>query len=280
MIEFSWDIHHSCNYRCPYCWFYDKWDEIEKNNVYPGLKRLVEIWRRIYDKYGCAQIQINGGEPFTYPDFSKLITEISKMHKVGITTNSSGDIKSITEKANKSNVSLGMSFHPLFVDLNTFLEKAIIAKESGIATNVLFLAWPGQLERIFDYKRTFEEHGIRFTVLTFWGKYNGKDYPQGYSDEEREILSLVLGTRGESGEKFQLTPKITKGKLCRAGQTYALIHPNGNVYRCGGGNWRIQHEPFSNLFSEDFSLLPEPLPCDSNECPCNEWSFLLVDNQK
>lgn len=280
MIEFSWDIHHSCNYRCPYCWFYGKWDEIKKNNIYPGLKRLVQIWKCIYDKYGCVQIQINGGEPFTYPDFNGLIIEISKMHKVGITTNSSGDIKSIVEKANKTNINFGMSFHPLFVDLNTFLEKAVIAKESGIAANVLFLAWPPQIQRIFDYKRTFEEYGINFTVLTFWGKYNGKDYPQGYSDEERKILSSVLGTRAESGEKFQLTPKITRGKFCRAGQTYALIHPNGNVYRCGGGNWKVQHEPFSSIFAKDFQLLSEPLPCDSDECPCNEWSFLLVDNQK
>lgn len=279
-MQFAWDIHHSCNYRCPYCWFYGKWDKIEKNNVYPGLKRLVQIWRRIYDKYGCVQIQINGGEPFNYPDFSDLIIEISKMHKVGITTNASGDIQSIAEKANKGNLSLGMSFHPLFTGLDVFLKKAIIAKESGIATNVLFLAWPEQLQRVFDYKRTFEEYGIHFTVLTFWGKYNGKDYPQGYSDEEREILSSVVGTRDESGEKFQLTPKITKGKLCHAGHSYALIHPNGDAYRCGGGNWKIQHRPFSNIFNDDFSLLDQPLPCDSEECPCNEWSFLLADLQK
>lgn len=280
MIEFSWDIQHSCNYRCPYCWFYGKWDEIKKNNVYPGLKRLVQIWRRIYDKYGCVQIQINGGEPFHYPDFSGLITEISKMHKVGITTNLSVDITPFVEKVNKTNVHLGMTFHPLFVDLNAFMKRAIIAKESGISMGVLFLAWPPQINQIFEYKLAFERVGIEFTVLTFWGEYNGKDYPQGYSENEREILSSVVGIRSESGERFQLTPKITKGRLCRAGQTYALIHPNGNVYRCGGGNWRVQHEPFSNLFSKDFCLLPEPLLCDSDECPCNEWSFLLVDNQQ
>jgi hypothetical protein len=72
---------------------------------------------------------------------------------------------------------------------------------------------------------------------------------------------------------------MTKGKLCYAGQKYALIHPNGNVYRCGGGNWKVQHEPFSNIFNGNFSLLNEPLPCDSEECPCNEWSFLLADIQ-
>lgn len=279
MIEFSWDIHHSCNYRCPYCWFADKWDEIKNNNVYPGLKRLVEIWQFVYDKYGCVQIQINGGEPFTYSGFIELIAEISKMHKVGITTNLSGDIKPFIERVNKANVHLGASLHPLFVNLNAFLQKVLIVKESGISIGVLFLAWPPQIDCILEYKQKFEEIGIEFTVLTFWGKYNGKDYPQGYSKSEREVVSSVLGVRGESGERFQLTPKITKGRLCRAGQTHALIHPNGNAYRCGGGNWKVQHEPFSNLFSKDFSLLPEPLPCDSDECPCNEWSFLLVDKE-
>lgn len=278
MIEFSWDIHHSCNYRCPYCWFCDKWDEIGKNNTYPGLRRLVQIWSRIYDKYGCAQIQINGGEPFTYPDFIELITEVSKIHKVGITTNLSGDIEAFAEKINKPNVHLGASFHPLFIEFDTFLRKVLIAKNSGIVVGVLFLAWPSQIKHLLEYEERFRKKGIDFTVLTFWGKYNGRDYPQSYSDSEKEIISRVLGVRSESGEKFQLLPRMTKGSLCRAGQTYALIHPNGNAYRCGGANWKVQHDPFSNLFKEDFSLLSEPQPCDSDECPCNEWSFLLIDN--
>lgn len=280
MIEFSWDIHHTCNYSCPYCWFHDKWDEIKKNNTYPGLKYLLDIWKTIYDKYGCVQIEIAGGEPFTYPEFIEFVSEISKIHKLGITTNLSGDIELFVKKVNRDNVNIGASLHPLFIDIDTFFRKAALVKESGIMTQVLFLAWPPQIKYILDYKRMFEAVGINFSVLSFWGRYNGKEYPQGYSDDEREILSSVLGTRGESGEKYQLTPKITKGKLCRAGQTYALIHPNGDVYRCGGGNWKVQHAPFTNLFSKDFHLLSEPLPCDSEQCPCNEWSFLLVDNKE
>lgn len=279
MIEFSWDIHHSCNYRCPYCWFSDKWDDISKNNVYPGLRRLVQIWNRVYDRYGCVRIQINGGEPFTYPDFSELITEISKIHKICITTNLSGDVEHFLERISKNNVSLGMSFHPLFADLNAFLKKVLIIKNSGVASNILFLAWPPQLEKLLEYKRIFEDLEITFCILTFWGKYGGNNYPSGYTEQERRSLESILGARDESGEKFQLMPKITKGKLCHAGQTYALIHPNGNVYRCGGGNWKVQHEPFSNIFDGNFSLLNEPLPCDSEECPCNEWSFLLADIQ-
>jgi MoaA/NifB/PqqE/SkfB family radical SAM enzyme len=279
MIQFSWDIHYKCNYDCPYCWFYNKWDEISKLNIYVPLKEMLKYWTNVYKKYGSINIQITGGEPFIYPNFIDLICEISQMHNIGITTNLSFDVKQLEKrisKLNGKNIGIGMSFHPKFVKFETFFEKVTIVKEIGIGNTILYLAWPPQIKEIPKYKEYFLKHKFVFSVLTFWGKYNGIEYPAGYTDEEREIINTALGIRGESGEKFQVIPKITRGKLCNAGHTYALIHPDGKVYRCGGGNWKEQHPPFNNFFSENFSLLNEPLPCDSEVCPCNEWSFLLV----
>ena len=275
MIHFSWDMHYVCNYACPYCWFHGKWEEVRCNNIYPGTAQIVKYWENIHKKHGKVQISITGGEPFTYPDFHTIIREISGMHEVGITSNLSCDVDRLVCNEKKCNV--GMSYHPIFAKFDVFLEKAIKVKNNGFGDTIMYLAWPPQIQDIPRLKDEFEKHGFRFAVLTFWGKYNGREYPMGYTDEEKSIIDPALGVRGESNAKFQLSPLKTRGKLCNAGTTYALIHPNGDTYRCGGGNWKEQHPPFAQFFSENFSLYDKPMPCESDECPCNEWTFLLVD---
>jgi len=282
VIEFTWDIHYKCNYSCPYCWFHGKWEEISVNNIYPGTNNILEVWKRIHEKYGSVHLEITGGEPFIYPDFIKIIIELSRIHSVGVTTNLSIEYKEIEKLVNTAGEirNIVMSFHPLFADFDKFLNKAKLIKERGFGTTILYLAWPPYISKLQKYKELFESFGFNFSVLTFWGEYGGRKCPQEYTDEEREIINKSIGVRGESGEKFQVTPVKTRGKLCRAGQIYALIHPNGDVYRCGGSNWKVQHPPFGNIFDKNFNLIEEPQPCESDECPCNEWSFLLVDNER
>jgi MoaA/NifB/PqqE/SkfB family radical SAM enzyme len=244
--------------------------------VYPGTQQLLQYWKNIYRKHGKVHIEIAGGEPLTYPDFAVFVRELSQMHDIGVTSNLSGDIAGILECPTRFNI--GMSFHPLFADLDTFITKAAALKEKGFGKTVLYVAYPPQIEQIPFFKKKFEEKGLLFSVLTFWGKYEGRDYPQSYTEREKHIIDTALGVRGESQVKYQIKPVTTRGKACRAGQTYALVHPNGDAYRCGGGNWKEQHQPFANVFNDDFSLFSGPQPCESDQCPCNEWTFLLVED--
>ena len=69
---------------------------------------------------------------------------------------------------------------------------------------------------------------------------------------------------------------ITKGKLCNAGHTYALIHPYGEVLPCGGATREGKQVILGNIFDPNFKLLDKPEPCPSNDCACNEWAFLMV----
>jgi MoaA/NifB/PqqE/SkfB family radical SAM enzyme len=237
----------------------------------------LRYWENIHRKHGKVHIEIAGGEPLIYPDFAAFVRDLSQMHDIGVTSNLSGDIAGILACPTRFNI--GMSFHPLFADFNTFIEKATALKEHGFGKTVLYVAYPPHVEQIPVYKARCDERGLIFSVLTFWGKYEGRDYPHGYSEQERRIIDTALGVREESQVKYQLKPVMTRGKPCRAGQTYALVHPNGAAYRCGGGNWKEQHQPFGNIFHEDFDLFIEPQPCESDQCPCNEWTFLLVHDQ-
>lgn len=275
-ISFSWDIHWKCNFRCPYCWWHNRWEEISNSNYYPGIDRLMEVWKRIYKKYGGVHIEISGGEPMLYSQFFEFLSRVLAYHTVSVTTNFCGNVKELPEKINdkKGRFKINATFHPLFADFDEFIKKVEFLRKNNFAICVLYLAWPPQIKDIPVYEKEVKRRGLQFSVLTFWGKYNNKDYPESYTKEEKEIISSVIGRR--SGEEFQASPLITRGKLCNAGHTYGTIHPDGVVLRCGGGAWKGGDVVIGNIFDKDFKLLDGPQPCYSENCPCNEWAFLLV----
>ena len=276
-VSFSWDLHWACNYRCPYCWWHGKWEEYGRRNIYPGTKKVLEIWEDIYKKYGQVHIEIAGGEPSTYPDFAGVISGLLDYHTLGIITNLSSGANELLEKCSDDKLKrlkLGATFHPLFADIEMFLKNVKILKAKGVSVGVLYLAYPEQVHDIPRYKEIFDRNGIHFSVLTFWGEYKNKKYPESYTDEELSIIYPELEKR--AGEKFQTKPFITKGKLCNAGFTYAIIHPDGEILRCGGGSWKGENIKLGNLFGK-IELWNEPKPCHSQYCPCNEWAFLLVE---
>lgn len=211
-----------------------------------------------------------------YPEFVDFLSWVTKYHTVGINTNLSLETDGICAKIeNKNAVRFNSTFHPLFADFDDFVNKAIFLEKNNFAIGVSYLAWPGQISQLPMYREKFFKEGFKLSVLTFWGEYEGKNYPGSYTENEKEIISPNLGKR--SGENFQIKPVITGGKLCRAGNVYATVHPDGKALRCGGGSWQREDSPLGNIFDEDFELLGEPLPCTSKFCPCNEWAFLLVD---
>lgn len=274
-VKFSWEIHRVCNFRCPYCWHFGKWEEFEKQNVYPGLKKLVQVWKRIYDLYGKCHIDILGGEPSIYPDVNELLLELIKYHEVFVTSNLSGSFDKLMDCVSpdlSNNIRIVTTFHPLFADIDTFLSKAKKLKNK-IRHDVLYLAYPPQIKDLEKYKKIFEQNGLTFSVLTFWGTYNGKKYPDSYTDEEKKIIGISLSSRG--GEKFQTEPFVPTGKLCNAGYKYGNIQPNGMVFSCGGiSNNNIGF--IGNIFDPNFKLLDKPMICPAKTCPCNEWAELLV----
>jgi len=274
-ISFSWDVIYKCNYRCPYCWWHDKWSFLSMENRFFSVKQLIQAWARIYNMYGQSHIDILGGEPFLYPNFVEFISEVSTMHTVNINTNLSCVIDGFVEKCNPSRVKVIPTFHPVFARMDDFLDKAKMLREAGFIQGVTYLAYPAQLKQLNFYREIFNKENLDFAVLSFWGKYNGIDYPSGYTEEERHIIDADLGQR--HGECFQLSPiQSPRGKLCYAGCLYACIHPDGRTLRCGGGDYEI----IGNFFDDNFKLLDEPQPCRSDTCPCNEWAFLLEEYVK
>lgn len=278
-IFFNWDIHYSCNYRCSYCFFYGKWEECSKGNTYPKLDELIKKWRHLYDLYGTCRIDFSGGEPSTYPNFIDLVDELSTNHLLRITTNLSFDVQSFADRIapkiiNKGSdrVMLNPSFHPEFESLDIFIKKLRILKQYGFTMSVTYVAYPPHLGTMVEAKKQIENTGANFVVQPFRGTYNGKKYPEAYTEEEKKFLKNIFNF--ESGViNYFVDNKIRKDKkLCRMGQMYGKIHPNGEVLRCcASGVERI-----GNLFDHDFKMFEEPRYCEV-ECPC--WKAMCVEKE-
>jgi MoaA/NifB/PqqE/SkfB family radical SAM enzyme len=268
-IKFAWDIHYRCNFRCPYCWFYKDWAKIGKRSIYLTPDEWMIHWKRVYDRYGEVKIEIVGGEPFIYPNFIELVKKLSFLHLVKVTTNLSGDIEHFAKEISPQRVDLDLNFHILFINLETVIKKTLILKNAGFKGGVCYLAYPPQMDRIEYLSGEFRKAGINFALAAFWGEYNGKQYPAAYTEEERKMMHPFLGDIDRI--TYHLNAQSPKGKLCNAGHRYASIQADGNVVRCG----TLSNKSIGNILDKNFDLLKNPLPCEADFCPCNEYDNLI-----
>ena len=270
MIRIVWDIHYRCNYRCPYCWF-----ENNASSRYLKARQIpnqewIERFSYIHDRYGPCHIEITGGEPFIYNDFIHLVKKISEWHTIRITTNLSSSVDKVISEIDPERVKIVSSFHPTFAKLDVFLEKAADLKKNGYGDTVIYVAYPPQLKLIDHYKEIFENRGILFSVTPFCGVFNGLNYPDSYSDDEKKVLAGYIG-EDKDRLKYTLDSESPKGKPCGAGQRSVLLFEDGKVARCGP----LKYKPFANLFDKDFKFLDEPQLCESDFCPCDDRKSLL-----
>lgn len=284
-IEFDWLIHYKCNYRCPYCFFNGKWEEVEKRNEYLPLEKWIDAWERISRDYEHVRILITGGEPFIYPSFIELLKELSKYFSIGFDTNlscSEEELTNFVKNTVASNISLGLSFHPMFSDFETFLDKALFLKENGFNNICIqYVTYPPQLGQMKYFKNRFMGRGFYFIPLPFRGIYNGEKYPDAHTEEERKLIyDAMEDLEIEHKERVerQLVQVKSRAKLCRAGQVYARIDCDGTVYRCGRSTSNLNNGYIGNFFDEKFRLLDEPLPCELEVCPC-EFRWLVEDEK-
>ena len=259
--RFTWIIHYACNYRCPYCFYYEGsgWEILKDRNIYFNPDEWLRYWQRIYERYGRCYITITGGEPFTYPDFIELISKLSLMHyPINITSNSSGDLSSFVRLASPERVSLSLSFHPKFDNLDDFLERKKFLKRHNFDGCINFLAYPPYLNDVSYYEDAFKSIGENLKFIPFRGIYREIAYPSGYTEEQKALIGLTQ-------EWFTKARK--KDALCYAGKQSGLLLPDGKVSRCGQLWYNCI---IGDFFDENFSLLTEPKTCPVDLCPCNE----------
>jgi len=282
-IFWNWELTHDCNYRCSYC---ETWRDDVKTPEYVEPSEWKEIWDRIFDIYYTCLVRFSGGEPSVYPGFIDIVSAVAEKHSVDITTNLSFDVKEFVKKVTPGNVAVSASFHSEFNDIHDFLERVLYLHNNGIISTICYVAYPPHLDRLQHYKSVVEEKNIMFKFLPFTGEYNGKKYPEEYTDEEKALMEDTAHAAKDetarelntnwyewNAEKRDSEEGVQKTELCRMGQMYAMIHTDGHVTRCCGAGSQV----LGNIRDKDFRLLEDPMPCDVEHCPC--FKAMLVDNE-
>ena len=269
-VVFAWDLHYSCNYRCPYCFYNEAgWTELAKKNLYFEPAKWEAVWSRVHDLYGRCQLRITAGEPFTYPRFDDLLARVSRLHDLQVTTNCSQSeaIRRAAERVDPATLEFDCTYHPLSGEFEPFADNVTLLRERGFVANVCFLAYPPQMGRMAEYKRRFARRGLYMNMAIFWGRWKNSQYPFAYTDEERRAIKETIGV--EVGpETVNLEPLSNRGKLCGAGQRYAVAQGDGRVFRCG----QLGHEGQSigSLFDPAFCLREAALACEADYCRSKE----------
>ena len=306
-VFWNWDILWSCNYRCSYCFFAKNWEYSAEKNTFPGIAALCAAWDRIYKLYGSCHVHIAGGEPFIYPDFMDLLEFLGKRHTLEMSTNLSFDVNELMRRVPPGQIKLAPSFHNEFVSYDVFLGKIKTLKSNGYGVGVTMVAAPRYLKKYAVFKRMFEEEQLHVTLVPLRGKFQGKFYPDAYTDEEKTLLQIAIvpppppppppepaaatspapaaavPIPSENPSKIFYDWHVDKAyedmapsRMCNMGSTYGKIHPNGDVLRCctPGVEDLVR---VGNIFDENFRLLDGPTPCSIQKCGC--WKAMVVGDE-
>lgn len=258
-FTFGWDLCYTCNYRCPYC---GVWEKKSSNDIIIDARQWLDLWDRIFDKYGSCRIYMSGGEPGTYPFFYDLVRELAKKHVVDICTNLSWDVDRIIPDIPMQNLKISATFHPSFADFEEFLGKAVKIKDYLSNSQIFYVAYSAQIKEMPQRSAILKEKGINLIPLPLRGSHVVLN-----TEEEKKIIEEVTPYSGDKKE-YQLQRISPRGKPCRAGEHYAVIRATGAVDRCS----QYQSGSVGSILDNDFKLFDKPLPCEKEYCPIeSQW---------
>lgn len=275
----TWELLYECNYRCPYCFLpFDA----ETSAAYPGqghpdAAAWIGFWKRLFEERGSFLVSLTGGEVSLHRDFFLFLEEVGRWHSFRITTNLSWDVDRLIGRADPSKISFGASFHPHFAVFDTYAEKLLRLKAAGFGVSAMMVAYPPLLEKVPAYLERLRGLGVPVSLDPFHGLYNGRHYPEAYSEQERLWLRESDWSR-ETIHDIKLGARRTRDLPCEAGARYFRVLADGSVYRCLGA----KDIPLGNIRDADFRLKAGPAPCPSDRCMCgSEYIYLKgVDPKK
>lgn len=219
-----WNLGERCNLRCQYC------DNIQREfaEIIPiQIPRLIESLDFTEKIYKITFV--GGGEPFLVPNIIEACKELTKKHYVGFVTNlTSTKIKEMAETLSPDRVEYILaSFHIKALEekklIDRYIENYLFCKEKGFSIHAQTVAFPTLLDECRMYRDIFSKKGLDIVFTPFIGEFEGKQYPQAYTDEE-------MNEFGFTNEDKEVHNSL--GVTCNAGYNVAMVMPRGDTLNC------------------------------------------------
>jgi MoaA/NifB/PqqE/SkfB family radical SAM enzyme len=245
-----------CNYACPYC----PADPKKQKGHY--FERTVDDWHRAFKtQFGDQRLvfYLAYGEPTAGKNFYDVLDMIGREPNwhVRLTSNISQPVDRLvkTKLAKEGRLDINASFHPTMTNIEKFLKTLLFLRENGIEPAVVYVMWPPFFKRFKADFEKFNENNFLVHVRRFDGFYEGKKYPQSYTEEEREFMAQYMD---DGTIKYMLASEPSFGKLTWSGVDFFVISNKGDV----GYNDSLKSNFYSlgNIFRGNFQPLTEPRP--------------------
>lgn len=264
-----------CNFKCPYCIVgsmkndpnYALFDEAALARI---TDNIIKIQGRINIRLGVL------GEFFLSQallDAARKLSNAPNVLSVNLITNLSFPYKTYLRKlegCDASKTALVASFHPTEIrDFNVWFDTALrLNKLLDFA--VVFVGYPPLLPAIAKLVAAFTEQGVHTFVQGFVGAFEGRNYPDSYTEHEKALLRSISSSRHD----YEYFVEKRRPGLCNAGYKSLFVDLTGNVRPCGMGK-RAEH--LGNLLqSPELRLFDGPRPCPRSSCLCDTENINAV----
>jgi MoaA/NifB/PqqE/SkfB family radical SAM enzyme len=254
-----WNITDMCNFSCPHCIGHARKITTqyapEKIDI-PGLRGFLQQLRL------PARFHLTGGEPLIVENFVQGLKEITREHYFSLITNlvRPNAIEIAHEIDPGKAILIIASAHTIELEqnhlLDTFLYHCKLLLKNNFNLKVIEVGYPFRMHKVAYYRNLFYDNGIKLYFDPFRGQWNGKIYPEDYTEEEMELLKLdpFMPTSSEAYRR--------KDKLCNAGYNIAMVSGDGKIQPCMFIKKDMGHIYDKVHFSNEL------VHCPLDFCPC------------
>ena len=289
-IEADWSLMTTCNFRCAYCFHSD-----EKLGAKIDPPAPVEQLVKFFDDSGLRwHLHLTGGEPFHYPNFLDLCAQLTQRHMISVNSNvDSPKVLEFVETINPDDVdfincAVHLQQRTHRKRLPQFMEHVRALRTAGFDAYVTSVMYPEVFPLFLAHWDELAANGLMPWPKAFRGDYDGKRYPDAYTDEERALIT-DYSKRAEAfyHDQFSLRddrPTIDpvidrevflkgiprfRGRQCSAGHDLVRITGKGDIYRCGS---KVR---LGNIVTGEFERMPPLSVCNDRFCPyyCTKYSI-------
>ncbi|MET7804331.1 radical SAM protein [Micromonospora chersina] len=259
--EFDWHLTNRCNFFCEYCHPQIRYVLNKKHLNEPDADLVVQ---RFEDLGRTSLVHMSGGEPFLFPGFVELCAGLTRSNWISINTNLASP-ELVTRFANEVDptrvAKIVAALHVperdrLGLPVTAYAESFRILRGAGFDVVALYVLFPPLLPRLRDDLTSLAALGVNpLRAKVFKGVYEGRRYPEAYTDAER---ALILENSGEyTFNRPYLDGMLAfRGQPCTAGMTSFKVTVTGEVRRCAS-----VPASYGNLYDGTFRPASVPEPC-------------------
>jgi len=251
-----WFPTYRCSFNCAYCFFLNP---IKKTAPAPPIdipalvSALDHSGKIIRLSFG------GGGEPFNVPNLVQACQAVTRNHFISFTTNLiSKKVEDFVAKVDpRRTVLIIASLHIKELERlrlgDKYIRNFLLCREKGFIVSPEAVAYPPLLPEADSYRDFFRRRGVPLKFSPFLGTFEGRAYPDSYTDEQIAQWGLDPNVR------MNYRPK---GKLCNAGFNMGVVNPRGDVWPC----WKIP-KSMGNIFGR-FTFHHKIIRCPFDFCGC------------